>query len=89
MVKVKRDVVQYHSDNRPENLVPLCPNHHEMLHSNKYGLWDWALNNKFRHYVLGLTGWKWWFYQIVVCGIFFILIELLLNLIGLTMLPWK
>jgi len=37
MVKVKRDVVQYHSDNRPENLVPLCPNHHEMLHSNKYG----------------------------------------------------
>ena len=26
-----------HSDNRPENLVPLCPNHHEMLHSNEYG----------------------------------------------------
>jgi len=22
-----------HSDNRPENLVPLCPNHHEMFHS--------------------------------------------------------
>lgn len=22
-----------HSDNRPENLIPLCPNHHEMYHS--------------------------------------------------------
>ncbi len=22
-----------HNDNRPENLIPLCPNHHEMYHS--------------------------------------------------------
>ncbi len=67
----------------------VSPSYWAELIGHKYGLWDWALNNKFRHYVLSLTGWKWWFYQIVVCGIFFILIELLLNRIGLTMLPWR
>jgi hypothetical protein len=25
-----------HSNNDPKNLIPLCPNHHEMLHCNKY-----------------------------------------------------
>lgn len=25
-----------HSDNRLENLIPLCPNHHQMLHTKKY-----------------------------------------------------
>lgn len=25
-----------HDDNRPENLVPLCPTHHEYIHSKKY-----------------------------------------------------
>ena len=65
------------------------PSYYAELIGHKYGLWDWALNNPFRHYVLNLTGWKWWFYQIVVGGIFFILMELLLNLINLTLLPWR
>jgi hypothetical protein len=38
---------------------------------------------------LNLTGWKWWFYQIVVGGIFLILMELLLNLVNITLLPWR
>ena len=65
------------------------PSYYAELIGDKYGLWDKALNNRFRHYVLNLTGWKWWFYQIVICGIVFILLELLLNLINLTLLPWR
>lgn len=26
-----------HKDNRKENLVPLCPNHHQMLHTSTHG----------------------------------------------------
>ena len=65
------------------------PSYYAELIGDKYRLWDWAQNNRFRHYVLNLTGWKWWFYQIVICGIVFILLELLLNLINLTLLPWR
>ena len=53
------------------------------------GLYDWATTSPLRKWALELTGWKWWFYQIVVCGIFFIILECLLNLIGMTMLPWR
>ena len=53
------------------------------------GLYDWAMTSPIRKWALELTGWKWWFYQIVVCGIFFIILECLLNLIGMTMLPWR
>ena len=53
------------------------------------GLYDWAMKSPLRKWALELTGWKWWFYQIVVCGIFFIILECLLNLIGMTMLPWR
>ena len=67
----------------------VSPDYYADIIGNKSGLWDWALNNPFRHYVLNLTGWKWWFYQIVILGIVFILIELLLNLINLTLLPWR
>ena len=55
----------------------------------KYGLYEWAMNSTLRKWALGLTGWKWWFYQIVVCGIMFVILECLLNLIGMTMLPWR
>ena len=47
------------------------------------------MKSPLRKWALSLTGWKWWFYQIVVCGIIFAVLELLLNIIGLTMLPWK
>ena len=52
------------------------------------GLYDWAMKSPLRKWALELTGWKWWFYQIVVCGIIFGVLEYLLNLIGMTMLPW-
>ena len=52
-------------------------------------LYNLALQSPIRKWALSLTGWKWWFYQIVVCGIMFVILELLLNLIGMTMLPWR
>ena len=55
----------------------------------KYSLYDWAMKSPLRKWALSLTGWKWWFYQIVVCGIMFVILECLLNLIGMTMLPWR
>jgi hypothetical protein len=55
---------------------------------DKTGLYNKAKKSSLREWALGLTGWKWWFYQIVVCGIMFIIIEYLLNLIGMTMLPF-
>ena len=52
-------------------------------------LYNIAMKNPLRKWALELTGWKWWFYQIVVCGIIFVILECLLNLIGMTMLPWR
>ena len=52
-------------------------------------LYKWAMQSPIRKWALGLEGWKFWFYQIVVAGIGFAVIEYLLNLIGITMLPWK
>ena len=64
------------------------PNYWASRIGNRTGLYDRAENSSLRKWVLELEGWKWWFYQLVVCGFFFIIIELLLNLIGMTMLPW-
>ena len=52
-------------------------------------LYNIAMKSPLRKWALSQTGWKWWFYQIVVCGIIFAALEYLLNLIGLTMLPWR
>ena len=52
-------------------------------------LYEWAMKSPIRKWALGLEGWKWWVYQIVVGGIGFYIIECLLNLVGMTMLPWK
>ena len=51
----------------------VSPGYYAELIGHKYGLWDKALNNPFRHYVLNLTGWM----------------ELLLNLVNITLLPWR
>ena len=64
------------------------PNYWASKIGEKSGLYDRARKSSLREWALGLKGWKWWFYQIVVCGIFFIILEHLLNLIGMTMLPW-
>jgi len=55
----------------------------------KSGLYEWSMKSPLRKWVLSLEGWKWWFYQIVVCGIIFAVVEYLLNQIGMTLLPWK
>ena len=52
-------------------------------------LYEWAMKSPIRNWALGLEGWKWWLYQIVVGGIGFYIIECLLNLVGLTILPWR
>ena len=60
-----------------------------MFNKLKNYLYNIAMKSPLRKWALELTGWKWWFYQIVVCGIIFAILEYLLNLIGLTMLPWR
>tara|TARA_B100001778_G_C18255174_1_gene479650 strand:- start:209 stop:388 length:180 start_codon:yes stop_codon:yes gene_type:complete len=52
-------------------------------------LYNIAMKSPLRKWALSLTGWKWWIWQLVVGGIFFFVIELLLNLIGMTIIPWK
>ena len=37
----------------------------------------------------GLEGWKWWHGQIIVGGGMLWIFEIILNQIGMTMLPWR
>jgi hypothetical protein len=53
------------------------------------GLYEWASKSKLRKWALGLTGWKWWAWQLGPGLLFFIIVELLLNMVGMTMLPWR
>ncbi len=55
----------------------------------KENLYKKAMSSPLRKWALGLTGWKWWLWQLGVGGIVFIILEILLNLIGMTMLPWS
>tara|TARA_R100000152_G_scaffold20214_1_gene13395 strand:- start:230 stop:424 length:195 start_codon:yes stop_codon:yes gene_type:complete len=48
-----------------------------------------AMESPIRKWALELEGWKWWLYQIVVGTIGFAIIEYFLNLLGLTILPWR
>ena len=52
-------------------------------------LYNIAMKSLLRKWALSLTGWKWWAWQLVVGGMFFIIIEYLLNQIGMTIIPWK
>ena len=52
-------------------------------------LYNMAKQSPVRKWALSLTGWRYWFWQLVVGGVFFIWVELLLNLIGMTIIPWK
>ena len=52
-------------------------------------LYNIAKKSPLRKWALSLTGRKWWVWQLVVGGIVFAVLEYLLNLIGLTMLPWR
>lgn len=55
----------------------------------KQYLYNKAMQSPIRKWALSLTGWKYWVWQLVIGGIFFIWIELLLNSIGMTIIPWK
>jgi len=55
----------------------------------KKWLFNKAEKSPLREWALNLTGWKWWLWQIgggVLCVILF---EFLLNLMGMSMLPWR
>ena len=67
----------------------LNPNYWANKIGNKTGAYDQAHKGKLAKWSRSLTGWKWWVWQLVVGGIFFFIIELLLNLIGMTIIPWK
>ena len=60
-----------------------------MVEKLKKYLYNIAMKSSLRKWALSLTGWKWWFWQLIVGGIFFFIIELLLNLMGMTIIPWK
>ena len=55
----------------------------------KSGAYDKARNSKLKAWADSLEGWKWCTCQIVCGLVFLIILEFILNLIGLTMLPWK
>ena len=55
----------------------------------KQYLYNLAMKSSLRKWALSLTGWKWLVWQLVVGGIFFIIVEIILNQIGMTMIPWK
>jgi hypothetical protein len=56
---------------------------------DKSGAYEKAHNSKLAQWSRSLTGWKWWAWQLGSGGIGLIVIELLLNQIGMTMLPWR
>ena len=56
---------------------------------DKSGAYEKAHNSKLAQWSRSLTGWKWWAWQLGAGGIGLIVIELLLNQIGMTMLPWR
>ena len=55
----------------------------------KQYLYNIAMQSPIRKWALSLTGWKWWVWQLVVGGIFIVIVEYLLNQIGMTIIPWK
>ena len=65
------------------------PNYWAEKIGNKSGLYDKARNSSTRQWVDSLKGWKCSLYQIGGGLVFFIIVELLLNLIGMTILPWR
>jgi len=54
----------------------------------KSGLYQWSMKSSLREWALGLKGWKWWTWQLGSGLLFLIVVELLLNQIGMTILPW-
>ena len=51
-------------------------------------LYNLAKKSPIRKWALSLTGWKWLAWQLVVGGIFFTIVELILNQMGMTIIPF-
>ena len=60
-----------------------------MINKLKNYLYSIAMKSSLRKWALGLTGWKFWAWQIVGGIIFVVIVEFILNKIGMTILPWR
>ena len=65
------------------------PNYWAEKIGEESGLYDKARNSKTRQWADSLEGWKWWAWQLGGGLLFVIVMEYLLNSIGMTMLPWR
>ena len=65
------------------------PNYWASKIGERSGLYDKARKSSIREWALGLEGWKWWAWQIVGGLIGLVIVEFLLNKVGMTMLPWR
>ena len=65
------------------------PNYWAERIGEKSGAYDKARESKLATWVGNLEGWQWWAWQIGVGILFVIVVEFLLNMIGMTILPWR
>ena len=64
------------------------PNYWAEKIGDKTGAYDKAHNSSLAEWSRNLTGWKWWAWQLLGSFIGLIIIEILLNLVGMTIIPW-
>ena len=67
----------------------VSPNYWAERIGEKSGAYDKARESKLDTWVGNLEGWQWWAWQIGVGILFVIVVEFLLNMIGMTILPWR
>ena len=65
------------------------PNYWASKIGERSGLYDKARKSSLREWTLGLEGWKWWAWQISGGLLFVVVVEFLLNKVGMTLLPWR
>ena len=65
------------------------PNYWATKIGDKSGLYNKAEKSSIRKWALGLEGWKWWAWQIGGGLIGLVIVEFLLNKVGMTILPWR
>ena len=65
------------------------PNYWASKIGERSGLYDKARKSSIREWALGLEGWKWWAWQIGGGLLFVVVVEFLLNKVGMTILPWR
>ena len=68
------------------DLIVVKKNNMKKLKEKLYG---YAMKSSVRKWALSLTGWKWWVWQGVVGLLCFSIAEVLLNKLGMTIIPWK